>query len=1075
MNRLSARSWRRIACWLTFAASLITYLLTLEPDASLWDCPEYLVTATMMEIGHPPGNPVWSLTARMFSLFGGGDPHRMAVAVNASSAVFTAGAAALLCSVACILFRFVGPRRREYPVWGAPLLAMATGLTFAWLDSPWYSAVEAEVYAMSLFLTALSVRLMVGWAFIRSPRRRARHLLLIIYLTGLSIGVHQLNLLVIPALALIWLFRNRRGKVGGWRILLTIILSGMAVGAILLGFMPGMIRMAAGCELFCVNRLHMPLHSGVWIFWISALIFTALLGLLPQLLRRPMRPGVQVLLWTPALLLTGYSAYMMLLVRSAANPPMNEGAPTNIFALQEYLNREQYGSTPLLYGRTPYSRPMRLERINADGTPDYSRLARKSGEARYLPSPDGRSYRHFADRTEVIYTPELNMWLPRLTSQNDADIASYGDWAGMWPEEMTEVEVSYALDSLGNPVGKLQSDGSRIREKEMRPTYLHQLRYLLGYQSGYMYFRYLLWNFSGRQNDRFAAGEVEHGNFITGIDPVDALMVGPRHEMPDEIGDGNPGHNRYFLIPLLIGILGMGWLQRRGSRGRRANLVILMLFLMTGLVIVLYINQSPREPRERDYTFLGSFWAYTLWLGAGLWAMALPLLRRLHGMHLRSLPGAGSVNAQPRERLLNKYTCGAGCLVVAMTIPVWMLATNYEDHDRSGRSVTTDFAANLLNSLEPDAILFTNGDNFTFPLWWAQEVVGLRRDVTIINTAYLATPWYVCQLMTERPGEMPGKTMPGLRMQAPDSLVRYGTFAFTPYHRSETTPSAADSARAVDALSALRALYADPQHYRMPAMLRLPAVGGDSIWVRSAAVASGSSMIGQRQLAAFDIIASNQYERSPRPVYWLSSLTSSDYAGFHPFTTRTLHTRHLIMAPTIDEATQRHLLDADFRAALTTLSGRRGTFSTLIADTLPPLRIYADPTVGTHITTQRLGLLRLAQRLIAAGRPADALKVTRIVQRYFPPEIWEYQICNESDGSLYEGEAIARILRDVAESCTPQLPPDTLRHIHAEADSLLRREKARQQSWLRYRRSLPEHLRPMLTPKHRQWTSHSIP
>lgn len=1071
MNRLSARSWRRIACWLTFAASLITYLLTLEPDASLWDCPEYLVTATMMEVGHPPGNPVWSLTARMFSLFGGGDPHRMAVAVNVSSAVFTAGAAALLCSVGCILFRFVTPRRRKYPVWAAPLAAMTTGLAFAWLDSPWYSAVEAEVYAMSLFLTALSVRLMTGWAFTRSPRRRARQLLLIVYLTGLSIGVHQLNLLVIPALALIWLFRRRKGKAGGWRILLTVILSGLAVGAILLGFMPGVIRLAAATELLCVNRFHMPFGSGVWAFWIGATLLSASIALLPVLLRRHMSPGMQVLLWTPALLLTGYSAYMMIMVRSAANPPMNEAAPSNIFSLQEYLNRDQYGKTPLLYGRTPHSRPMRLERFGADGRPDYSHMARKTGAPRYLPSPDGGSYRHFADRIEVIYTPELDMWLPRLTSSADADIASYGDWAGMWPEEMVAVEVSYALDSLGNPVGRMQSDGTRIREKELRPTYMQQLRYLLGYQTGYMYFRYLLWNFSGRQNDRFASGEVEHGNFITGIGPVDSLMVGPRHEMPDEIGDGNPGHNRYFLIPLLLGLIGMGWLQRQGRRGRRANLVIAILFLMTGVAIVLYLNQSPREPRERDYSFLGSFWAYTLWIGAGLWGITLPLLRRIGSLnpHRRENPDSHGASRQ-RGGL---YAVAA--VICYMALPSAMIAVNYADHDRSGRSVTTDFAANLLNSLEPEAILFTNGDNFTFPLWWAQEVAGIRRDVTIVNTAYLATPWYVCQLMTDRPGDSPESHMPGLLMQAPDSLVRYGALSFTPYDRMPLIPAAADSARAVDAVTALRRLYAGEGPLRMPGMLRLPTSGGDSIWVRSSAVASGSGSIGLRQLATLDIIASNQASPSPRPVYWLSSLSSSDYAGLYPFTARVLHTRRLTMTDSLSAEENRRLLDTDLRAALGTLSGRRGTFSSLIADTLPPLRIYADPTVGAHITTQRLGLLRLAQRLLNANRPVDALKVTRIVQRYFPPEIWEYQICNETEGPLYEGEAIAGILRGVAESCTPHLPTDTLRRIHAEADSILRRERARQQSWVRYYGSLPPRLRPVLTPKHRQWIGHPIP
>ena len=1045
------RIWRRLACWIAFIATLVTYLLTLEPDASLWDCPEYLVTAAKLEIGHPPGNPVWTLTTRIFSIFGGADPQHIAIAVNISSAIFTAGAAAILSSVVFIMLRMVTRRRGGYAL---AAVSLAAGLTLGWCDSPWYSAVEAEVYAMSLFLTALSVRLMLGWALMRDPMRRGRQLLLIVYLTGLSIGVHQLNLLVIPALSMIWLFCSSRRTPGFWRIVLTLLISAGAVGVIPLGFMPGVIWLAGKCELLCVNRLGMPLHSGICIFWALSLGITLFAGISPRMARRRVSPGTQVAAWIPAMLLTGYAAYMLIPIRSAANPPMNEGDPSNIFSLAEYLNRDQYGKNPLLYGRTPHSRIMRQETIRPDGTPDYSQYARRVVSPRHLPAPDGGSYRHYDDHTELIYTPELNMWMPRMTSQNDADIASYADWAGMTPEDMQEVEISYALDSIGNPVGKLNADGSRTREKELRPTYIQQIRYLFGYQIGYMYLRYLLWNFSGRQNDRFASGEVEHGNFITGFPAVDDAMLGPQNEMPEEIGGNNPGHNVFFMIPLLIGIWGMIWLQRNGKRGRRANLVIAILFLMTGIAIVAYLNQSPREPRERDYSFLGSIWSYALWIGAGLW-----------GIVVSASKGGRHMSDKTRRRMSRILA------TLTLLLPGWMLAVNFDDHDRSGRTVTSDYAENLLESLEQNAILFTNGDNFTFPLWWAQEVAGIRRDVTIVNTAYLATPWYICQLMTDRPGYEDHSPMPGLRMMMPDTLVRYGAFPATPYKRTPLIPSRSDTLASVDAADALRNLYASPSGYRMPAMLRLgvkrdDAASADSIWLRSSAVASGSGVISRRQLAAFDIIVSNLMSASPRPVYWLSSLSSGDFAGFYPLTARTLHTRRLIYADSISPAIAARLLDQDLKAARKSLSGRRGYFLGRGVGDGEEAHIYADHTVGSHITGQRLGMLRLAERLIDAGRQADALEVAMIVERNFPPDIWEYQICNESEGTLYEGLALGRILT----RCASAAGSDST-SVRERGETLIEREQERRRQWLRYYRLLPGRLRPVLTPKHRQFIS----
>lgn len=1053
----SRRNARRLAAAGAFVCSLIAYLLTLEPDASYWDCPEYLVTALRLEVGHPPGNPVWALTARIFSFFGGTDPKAMAVAVNVSSALFTALAVGMLASIIFLLLVWIGFPAKNALKTSKPskaLKPLKTGqsaanmlrfvaawggaMCFGWADTPWFSAVEAEVYAMSLFLTALTVRLMIGWAMMPSGPRSRRMLLLIVYLTGLSVGVHQLNLLVIPALALIWLFCRRQSPAGVWRIILTLLIGCAAVGLILLLMMPGVLKAAAAFELFFVNDLHRAPHSGVIAFWATAMLIC---WLLPFCFRRP---RLQLLAWIPAMLLTGYSSYMLLLMRGAANPPMNEGAPSNIFSLQSYLGRDQYGNTPLFYGRTPKSPRLRQEKINPDGTPDYSRYAMRDGAPHYALTDSGYVLYERARIPE--YAPELNMFLPRLTSSDPDDISAYADWAGMTSSTMVPVEVSFALDSLGKPVGKLLPDGSRIKETELRPTYLQQMRYLFGYQIGYMYLRYLMWNYSGRQNDRYAVGEVEQGNFITGFTPLDNLMLGAQDKMPREIGKDNPGHNVYFMIPLILGIFGIVLLQQSGRRGRRANLVITVLFLMTGLAIVVYLNQSPREPRERDYSFMGSLWTYAFWIGLGMASLIKEALELRIGKRKYALLRKGAI---------------AGAIILSIGMPIWMLAQNFDDHDRSGRHGVSDFATNFLRSLEPDAILITNGDNYTFPLWWAQEVLGIRRDVTIINAAYLGTPWYIAQLRGDSRGEK------GLKMLMPADDLLLGGFRLNYYDSSVESPSRADSLAAVDAITALKGFYNAPaESRRLPKMLRIyNPEGGDSLLVRSSAIASASSSIGLRQLAILDIIANNAVAEKPRPVYWQSALSASDYAGMRPFTTRALQSRRFVYSDSLTPEMERRLLDLDYLKALNTLSGRKVKPA---ADgknrVLDPRLPYADDVYGQMITNQRQNLLRLGGRLLKNGRPQQALRIAHLVDSLFPAEYHEYRIFTEADSAIDEGSDLARLYLEGARQST------TASTLRGNADyrrglDLLQRERARYAEWRDYRNALPPHLREVMSPK----------
>lgn len=1046
----SGRKVRFAASAFVFLCSIVTYLLTLEPDASFWDCPEYLVTAARLEIGHPPGNPVWTLTARIFSIFGGDDPYAIAIAVNAMSALFSALGAALLASFAFIALTLCFPRKKlssDNALIG--FVSTCGALCYAWCDSAWFSAVESEVYGMSLFLTALCMRLMAGYV-IDSDRSRARRtLLLTVYLTGLSIGVHQLNLLCIPAMAMIWLFRRYRHRTGFLRLSVTLIASFAAVGFILLVMMPGTLRLASLTELLCVNSLHLPVHSGVWTFWILALTLCSLLPAISY--RKGWSRRYRMLSWIPVFLLTGYSSYMLILMRGAANPPMNEGAPSDIFAMQSYLGRDQYGSTPLFYGKTPESRVMRIEKICPDGTPDYSSLAFKEKGIKYALShyPDSADTLHAANPSpryvstghfkEYVHTPELNMWFPRLTSSDPSDKESYADWAGMTQESMVPVEISYALDSCGNPVGRINPDGTRTRETELRPSYLHQLRYLGSYQIAYMYLRYLMWNFAGRQNDRFACGEIEHGNFITGIPVADNAMLGDIKRMPDEIGAANRGHNVYFLIPLLLGIIGIFALQNRGKSGERLNTIIGMLFLMTGIAIVIYLNQSPREPRERDYSFLGSFWAYAIWICAGM--LALIRASRPYTSECNKTSTRRRHNMTPR---LSHLTFPLALLFTA-SVPLWMLAQNYDDHDRSCRRGVTHFAANILNSLDKNAILFTNGDNYTFPLWWAQEVAGIRRDVTVINTAYLATPWYVTSFM------IPGPESTPLLMQAKAADVAFGDAAATFYTRSAVSPSHIDSLTAEDALLALRRRYDGGQSIRFPAMLRIVNPhGNDSLYIRTSAIASGASTIGLRQLAAFDIIASNAASSNPRPVYWFAILPSSDFAGTYPITSRTLFTRRLVYTDTMTPALKNQLLDRDLLQARRNLPGKTSLNTS----------INADASFGPMITAQRYSLLRLGGRLLDAGRYRDALDLAKIIDARYPASDWEYQLFVDSDSACHEGLDLAVLFLEGAKGCGNADSND-----YQKGLTLLHRERNRLAQWRDYYLSLSPQRRRVLTPK----------
>lgn len=739
-----------IVGWCVFAVAMLTYGLTVEPTASFWDCPEFITTAMKLEVGHPPGAPFFMLTGNLFTHFAS-DPTQVAYWINMMSATLSAF---------CILFLFwsiTHLTRRLITTDGvvetsAQLLTiLAAGvvgaLAYTWSDTFWFSAVEGEVYAYSSMFTALVFWLILKWEERADQPGSDRWLILIFYLTGLSIGVHLLNLLCLPAIALVYYYKknpqaNLRGS------LLALGVSMILVAAVLYGVVPGIVKVGGWFEFLFVNGFGLPFNSGM-VFYILALIAVvsaaiwsttrnhrkrtvalyvasvAMLGIpfygkgyaLPLTLGVVLLSALTVLLmWkregqylirkrflntsllAMLMLMIGYSTYAVIVIRSTQNTPMDQNSPEDIFSLGTYLNREQYGDRPLFYGEAFTSEPIGNER----------RQVVQRHEKQDPNEPD--RYDVVEQVAGLVYPSQLKMFLPRMHSR--AHAAAYNDWLG--GVETRPVSFTAEVDGKEFPV-----DG------EM-PSQWDNLRFFLSYQVNFMYWRYFMWNFAGRQNDIQSMGELEHGNWISGIPLIDNALYGDQSKLPTELKE-NKGHNVFYMLPLLLGLLGLFWQAYRGKKGIQQFWVVFFLFFMTGLAIVLYLNQTPQQPRERDYAYAGSFYAFAIWIGLGVAALA-----ELTQRYVRQRPMAAAVIAS----------------LVGIAIPLQMVSQTWDDHDRSGRYAARDFGQNYLNSLDEkgNPIIFTNGDNDTFPLWYGQDVEGKRTDARVCNLSYLNTDWYIDQM-----------------------------------------------------------------------------------------------------------------------------------------------------------------------------------------------------------------------------------------------------------------------------------------------------------------------------------------
>ena len=749
--------------WIAFAIAAFVYCSTIEPTASFWDCPEFITTAFKLEVGHPPGAPFFMLTGNLFSQFTD-DPTKVAMMVNIMSA---------LLSAACIMFLFwsishltrklVG-ENGQIKTWGqgltVELAAMTGAMAYTFSDTFWYSAVEGEVYAYSSLFTAVVFWLILKWEDNADKPGADRWLILIAYLTGLSIGVHLLNLLCLPALVLVWYYkRNTNPNVKG--SLMALLGSFVLVAVVLYGIVPGIVKVGGWFELLFVNKLDQPFNTGLimyllvliatvlWAIWESTrqksrlrmnLSFIASIGMLGipfyghgissvvigvvamvvlYFVLNYAKDGIH---WVSArlmnttllcllMIMIGYSSYAVIVIRSEANPPMDQNSPEDVFTLGSYLARDQYGDSPLLYGQ-PYSSPVKMEvkgqyyvPAYTEGAPQYQRVEKKTED-----EPD--RYEIIDYKKKYIYA--YNMLFPRMHSDRHKN--NYEEWMGGIEGK------NVTIDHLGE------------RKTIKVPTMWENLYFFYSYQVNFMYWRYFMWNFAGRQNDIQGHGEYEHGNWITGIPFLDNMRLGDQSKLPTELRE-NKGRNVFYCLPLLLGIIGLIWqVNKRAStkegmvdEGVKQFWVVFFLFFMTGLAIVLYLNQTPVQPRERDYAYAGSFYAFAIWIGLGVAAIS---------------------------DLLNKFvfkkhdTMGAVMSGLCLLVPVQMASQTWDDHDRSGRYTCRDFGQNYLMSLDEGKapIIFTNGDNDTFPLWYCQETEGFRTDARVCNLSYLQTDWYIDQM-----------------------------------------------------------------------------------------------------------------------------------------------------------------------------------------------------------------------------------------------------------------------------------------------------------------------------------------
>ena len=913
---LSFRLINRVTGWVAFVIASLTYILTAEPTASLWDCGEFIATSVGLQVGHPPGAPLFMIISRLFAIFAP-SADTQALMINYMSG---------LCSGFTILFLFwsithlarkiVVKEGEEmtlgqmFAILGASLIG---SLTYTFTDTFWFSAVEGEVYAMSSLFTAIVFWAILKWENVAFEPYANRWLIFIAYLVGLSIGVHLLNLLAIPAIVFVYYFKKYKPTPRG--IVKTGLLSLVILGFVNFMLIPGVIKIAGWFELVFVNGMGLPFNTGVVVYVLL------IIGALTWGIRYTLKKGMPI--WNTILtcfivILIGYSSYSMVVIRSLSDPIIDENSPDNVFSLLSYINREQYGESPLLYGQY-YNAPI---------------VSYKDGEPIYYQNKETGVYDVIGHKQIFEYDKRFCGIFPRMHSGSRPYYPQqYQAWGGK------NNGPTYTVNG----------------ESITRPSFGNNLQYFFNYQLGHMYWRYFMWNFSGRQNDIQGNGEITHGNWITGIKFLDEIRLGNQDELPDTL-KSEKGYNKYYMLPFILGLLGMFYQYRKGRTGKQDFSIVMMLFVLTGIAIIVYLNQPPMEPRERDYAYAGSFYAFSIWIGLGVLSIWEFLNSKL-------------------KKANTAQTAVAVTIVCLFAVPVNMAAQNWDDHSRAGRYATVAHAKNYLNSCAPNAILFTYGDNDTFPLWYAQEVEGYRRDVRIVNLSLLLGSWYIDQLKRQA-YETPAVPISFKRNQYREGIR--DQVAIVEHYKQATLKEVMEFVVS-DLPQTKLTGYSEPIDYIPTRRLIIPV---DSTKV----VANGivkpenankilkelpldlkGNFLNKSQLMVLDIIANANWER---PIYFGVGMGTEAYLGLEKYFQLEGAAYRLVPLETKDAGFMDYgRIDSDILYDNLMNKFEWGN----IKDPKVNIDYFHDNTIA--VMKYRNTFLRLAEQLHAEGKPEKAIAV----------------------------------------------------------------------------------------------------
>lgn len=900
--------------WVCFLIAAITYTLTLEPTTSFWDTGEFIASAYKLQVVHQPGAPLFIMIAKVFSLLAS-DKTQVAFWMNMSSAIASAATILFLFWTITALARKVFVRSGEELSSAEIVTIMGAGLVgalaYTFSDTFWFSAVEAEVYALSSLCTAIVFWAILKWDHHANEADSDKWLIFIAYIMGLSIGVHLLNLLAIPAIALVYYFRrksNPTAKGTLWALFIGIII----LGIIQYGIILYLVKTAAYVDLFFVNTLGLGFGIGVIIF--AALIIGGLTyGILYSI--RHAKPVLNLALICTVFILLGYGSYAVIVIRAKADPTLNNNDPDNVFSLLSYLSREQYGDRPLLYGQ--YFDSQRI---------DYKEKGNiyRKGEEKYEVA---------SQKYEYVY--DRNTLLPRMYSDDGQHTSFYREWM-------------------------------QLSESES-PSFIHNLGFLFSYQTGFMYARYFLWNFAGRQNDDQGHGNNTSGNWISGIKPLDAWHLGSQDDLPPSIKDNN-AYNRLYFLPLILGLIGAIW---HFGRNQKDAGVVGLLFFFTGMAIVLYLNQTPLQPRERDYAYAGSFYAFTIWIGLGVVAIAEFLRKKV------------SMSA-----------AGIGATVIGLlAAPVLMAKENWNDHDRSGKTTARDFAINYLESCAPNAILFTYGDNDTYPLWYVQEVEGVRPDVRVVNLSLLGTDWYIRQ-MKEKVNEAEALpiTMPNSKfVQGVRDVIRYYDYkvegavelktvfdVLTSDEESDKVPMQDGTKDNILPTKNFK-ISIDPNQLLATKTVR-PDEAANILPILEWKY--NKDYVTKAELAMFDILAHNNWKR---PIYFAVTVPADNYIGLDKYLFNEGFAYRLLplksTAPADSTGRNEDLIHTEAM-----YSNMLNKFKWANIKNAP----YLDPESTRMIAIIIKSFNQLAENLIKEGKMAEAKKVMLRAQEVLPEKNYLY-------------------------------------------------------------------------------------